>query len=103
MLTVLRPQLASLPTLAEQELFAQAGWEATEVISPAGWMPEAATGQWLQQGLWLKDHSSALIFLVSAGISCSGHWETIPTWMPESGIQRRPTSSLLCHSIGNYS
>lgn len=44
MLTVLRPQPASLPALAEEEEFAQNRLEPTEVISPAGWMPQAATG-----------------------------------------------------------
>lgn len=42
--TELRPQPAPLPALAEEKVFAQAGLEPTEVISPAGWMPEAATG-----------------------------------------------------------
>lgn len=76
---LLRPQPASLPALAEEEVSAQAGGEATEVNNPALMDATGSNGgQWLRQGPWLEDHSSALISLVSAGISSSGLWETAP-------------------------
>lgn len=83
---------------------AQAGLEATEVNNP-GLMDARGSngGQSPRQGLWLKDHSSALIALVSAGISSSGLWETIPTCQSLASKGGQHPHTPFVSNIGNYS